>query len=33
VLDAEHLRQVYGVEARVLEDGGEYAVVPWRRAR
>lgn len=33
VLDAEHLRGVYGVEARVLEDGGEYAVVPWRRAR
>ncbi|MET0379425.1 MAG: ABC transporter ATP-binding protein [Spongiibacteraceae bacterium] len=33
VLDAAHLREVYGVEARVLEAGGEYAVVPWRRAR
>lgn len=33
VLDAEHLRTVYGVEARVLEADGEYAVVPWRRAR
>lgn len=33
VLDAEHLRQVYGVEARVLETGDEYALVPWRRVR
>ena len=33
VLDAAHLRDVYGVEARVLEAGGEYAVVPWKRAR
>lgn len=33
VLDAVHLRDVYGVEARVLEAGGEYSVVPWRRAR
>lgn len=33
VLDARHLRDVYGVEARVLEAGGEYAVVPWQRSR
>jgi iron complex transport system ATP-binding protein len=33
VLDAAHLRDVYGIEARVVEAGGEYAVVPWRRAR
>ncbi len=33
VLDAEHLRRVYGVEARVLEVGEEYALVPWRRTR
>lgn len=33
VLDAEHLRQVYGVEARVLEMPGEFALVPWRRLR
>jgi len=33
VLVNEQLRRVYGVEARINEDGAEYSVIPWRRAR
>jgi len=33
VLVNEQLRRVYGVEARIVEDGGEYSVIPWKRAR
>lgn len=33
VLSERHLEQVYGIEARVLDHGGEHTVIPWRRAR
>ena len=33
VLDNDHLREVYGIEARLDEQGGELTVIPWRRAR
>jgi iron complex transport system ATP-binding protein len=33
VLANEHLRRVYGVEARVLDENGEFSVIPWRRVR
>lgn len=33
VLVNEHLRSVYGVEARIVDEGGDFTVIPWRRAR
>jgi iron complex transport system ATP-binding protein len=33
VLDNRYLREVYGIEARIDDDGGELTVIPWRRAR
>ncbi len=33
VLTAQHLRDVYGIEARVRQESGDFSVVPWRRAR
>lgn len=31
VLTAENLREVYGVSARIVDCGGDFSVVPWRR--
>jgi iron complex transport system ATP-binding protein len=33
VLAPGHLRTVYGIEAKVIGVGDEYALVPWRRTR
>lgn len=33
VLTSDNLNTVYGVEARVVESGDDYALVPWRRTR
>ncbi len=33
VLAPEHLRTVYGIEAKVIRVGEEYALIPWQRTR
>lgn len=33
VLNEQHLRQVYGIEAQMVDRDGEHAVIPWRRVR
>ena len=33
VLANANLRRVYGVEARTVDEGGEFSVIPWRRVR
>ena len=33
VLTVENLQQVYGVSARIVDNDGDFSVIPWRRER